>query len=575
MADEGPISAPASAPTSIPAVDSARASLEPGHGPATSSLPAPSSGRAARTRGKSLARELGLLGAISVLAATILAVCSNVLAARFFRRWDVTSAGLYTLSPPTLDTLHGLSEKLDIIVLLGQGDPDYGGLVRLLDQYRAESRLLDVRYVDPDRNPAEFVALSTRYRLSEGRTEDGRLISEAAMLIARGDTRWVIGAEDISEFDEENGVVTPRVEQAVTEGLRQVLEPTSLVVCVTSGHGEPALDDGGPTGLGALQYTLRRNNYETRELTLDTPSGALAAEACDLIVMAAPRDPITPAAAERLTALARRGKALIVSIGAALDEQSRAAESGLSPLFELFLVRARPGLVFERDPDVVLPVGLGGEAFLATPKAHAITEGLLVGGEPRYRVLLQLAQPVEAHDVGPRGSDTEPAPAVRTAPLLATSERAFTLLDATGLAEGSADVERLKHDAEGPFVVAIAAELEQSAKNERPGRLVLIGSASPLLGATWQDSTLAGTRRFVEGAVSWLVSRPALVSLPEKPGRQVDLRFTEESLSQVARYVLMYMPATALALGGLILYRRRSGSAARRSEPSAGEGGRS
>lgn len=568
MVDEAPSSAPASAP-----IDSIR-TTDPGHlGAGPASLPVPSSERARRARGKSIARELGLLGAVSVLAAAILALCSNVLAARFFRRWDVTSAGLYTLSAPTLDTLHGLSEKLDLIVLLGQNEPDYGALVRLLDQYRAESRLLDVRYVDPDRSPAEFVAVSTRYRLSEGRTEDGRLVSAAAMVIARGDTRWVIGAEDISSYDEESGVVTSRVEQAVTEGLRQVLEPTALVVCVTSGHGEPALDDGGPTGLGALQYTLRRNNYETRELTLDTPSGALAAEACDLIVMAAPRDRISPAAAQRLVALATHGKAVFVSIGAALDEQSRAAESGLEPLLELFRVRARPGLVFERDPDVVLPVGLGGEAFLATPRAHAITEGLLVGGEPRYRVLLQLAQPVEVHEVGPRASDTQAAPSVRTAPLLGTSERAFTLLDAGGLAEGAVDVERLKHDADGPFVVAMAAELEQSSKDKRPGRLVFIGSASPLLGATWQDSTLAGTRRFVEGAVAWLVSRPALVSLPDKPGRQVELRFTEESLSQVARYVLMYMPATALALGGLILYRRRSARAARRA--SADDGGTS
>ena len=104
---------------------------------------------------------------------------------------------------------------------------------------------------------------------------------------------------------------------------------------------------------------------------------------------------------------------------------------------------------------------------------------------------------------------------------------------------------------------------------------MVIGSASLLLGATWQDSTLAGTRRFVEGAVSWLVSRPALVSLPDKPGRQVELRFTEESLSQVSRYVLMYMPATALALGGLILYRRRSARVARRAGSAVDDGGRS
>jgi hypothetical protein len=146
------------------------------------------------------------------------------------------------------------------------------------------------------------------------------------------------------------------------------------------------------------------------------------------------------------------------------------------------------------------------------------------------------------------------------------------VLDAARLAEGDVELDSLKHDSDGPFTVAFAAELGPHSKDKRAGRLVVIGSPSPLLGATWQDASLAGTRRFIESAVSWLVSRPALVSVPDKPGRQVELRFTEESLAEVVRYVLVYMPGTALALGALILYRRRSASAARvRLPPEAGK----
>jgi hypothetical protein len=90
---------------------------------------------------------------------------------------------------------------------------------------------------------------------------------------------------------------------------------------------------------------------------------------------------------------------------------------------------------------------------------------------------------------------------------------------------------------------------------------VVLGSSAPLLGNTWQDATLAGTRRFVESAISWVAARPALVSLTDKPERQVDLRFTEQSMTQIARYVLLYMPATALALAALVLLRRRSARA--------------
>ena len=91
------------------------------------------------------------------------------------------------------------------IVFLGRTDPELGSVQRLLDQYVAESRLVHVRYIDPDRQPAEFVALQNRYRLSQGRTEQGHLVSDAAIVVAQGDARWVIGAEDIVSYDDERG----------------------------------------------------------------------------------------------------------------------------------------------------------------------------------------------------------------------------------------------------------------------------------------------------------------------------------------------------------------------------------
>jgi ABC transporter family protein len=323
------------------------------------------------------------------------------------------------------------------------------------------------------------------------------------------------------------------------------------------------LSDAGPTGLGALDYMLRQNNYTTRELELAPGSSTLGLSRCDLAIIAAPRDRVSAADAEQLVAFARQGKALFVSVGPSLDEDNRALDSGLEPLFEAFGVRLKPGLIFERDPDAVLPVGLGGEAFLASPRPHSITQGLMQGGEARARVLVQLARGLELRDVGPKSEDRVPEAVPKVAPLLASSERAFGVLDAGRLAEGGVDLDKIEHDSEGPYNVGMAIELGSPIEGKRPGRMVLLGSASPVLGATFQDPSLAATRRFVESAISWLVSRPALVSLPDKPGRKVELRFTEESLGQVVRYVLVYMPATALALGALVLYRRRSVHAAR------------
>ena len=515
---------------------------------------------------RGVGRQLGVWSAVGVLSASVIAVSLNFVVARHYRRWDVTRAQLYTLSPATVETLAGLSEEVQVLVFLSQADPDLGSVRRMLDQYAAQSPMLRARFVDPDREPGEFLALQNRYRLMQGRTEQGHLVSDAAIVVVQGEARWVIGAEDIVSYDDARGTVQPRLEQALTEGLRQVLQPKQTDACFTHGQQEASMDDGGPSGLGGLRYTLEKNNYTTREVDLMSAGADLTLANCDLVIVAAPGQGYTEAAVARLIGAVRHGKNFLISISPTLGEDNHTTKSGLEPLLALFGVRPKQQLIFERDPDLALPLGTGGEVFFAQPKPHAITRGLIKDGEARFRVVLQVAQ----------GFDLEG----KAAPLLTSSEKSFAVRDAGILATApkAAALDTVAHDSEGPFVVGAAAELPplaallsggQPGSPQPPGspselhgsRLVVLGSSAPLLGNTWQDATLAGTRRFVESAISWVAARPALVSLTDKPERQVDLRFTEQSMTQIARYVLLYMPATALALAALVLLRRRSARA--------------
>ena len=106
--------------------------------------------------------------AAGVLAAVFLAVLVNVYAARHYRRFDFTTHGLYTLSPATLDTLHNLGERVELDVLLSSNDPLANSVRFLLAAYQAETDRLAVRYVDPDRHPADFLALQQKYGISAG-----------------------------------------------------------------------------------------------------------------------------------------------------------------------------------------------------------------------------------------------------------------------------------------------------------------------------------------------------------------------------------------------------------------------
>ena len=57
--------------------------------------------------------------------------------------------------------------------LLSSSDPLANSVNFLLSAYQAETDKLDVRYADPDRHPAEFLALQQKYGIEAGRTEDG------------------------------------------------------------------------------------------------------------------------------------------------------------------------------------------------------------------------------------------------------------------------------------------------------------------------------------------------------------------------------------------------------------------
>jgi hypothetical protein len=492
-------------------------------------------------------RSLRAFSAVGVLAAALIAVTTNVLVARFYKRWDVTSAGLYTLSQATKDTLAGLSEPVDVIVFLSASDTMSVSVRHMLTAYGAETTQLRPRFVDPDRNPAEFLALQQKYGLVAGKTEDGRVVTDASIVLVRGERHWFVTSEDLVAVDDNDGRARPKLEQALTEGIRNVLERERAKICFSDGHNEMSIDDGGPNGLAELRYRLEKNNYQVEAPDLTTPAGSSALESCRVLVIAGPEVPFDAASSERVAAYLRGGGNALVLSNPVLDEDNRIQSTGLGPITRLGGIEFADDFVIEKEESLRAPSGLG-ETYFATPKEHDITKGLVRGDKPLFKVLLSASQSLRAR------------PEASPISLLATSDKSFSLHDIRPFVQEGQPVERSPSDAKGPFSVAFAAELAKPASSPAKNgpRLVVVGSANVAWGRNWRDPTLLGNRLFCESALSWLAARPAIVSVPEKPAHDVGLSLTEESLSEVWRYVLLYMPATAAALGALILYRRRS-----------------
>ena len=168
------------------------------------------------------------------------------------------------------------------------------------------------------------------------------------------------------------------------------------------------------------------------------------------------------------------------------------------------------------------------------------------GGLVQTRPLLRRAQSLVPL---PEGSPTR---------LLESSPQSIRLMDVRPFAEGREVGVEVAKELKGPMVLAVATELPKLPRGSGHGpRLVVMGSSSPVWARSWRDPAWAGNRQLVENALSWLIARPLLVSVPDKPSTSLGVTLTAEAMAEVQRYVLLWMPGSAAALGLLVLLRRR------------------
>jgi hypothetical protein len=518
-------------------------------------------GRPRRTRGKAGAgpwltpgRLIPLAG---VAAAMFVVVVANVLASRHFHRWDWTRGRLYSISDATIQTLHELPGTVEVWVLMGGGDPLLLSVKQILVSYAAETDRLDVHYIDPDKDALQLLDVKRRFKIEAARAEDGRVVTDASIVVAHGDKHWFIGTQDLVEISEaDDRRAKPREEQALTYAIRNVMSGQKARLCFTTGHDEMSIKDPGPQGLGALKDLLEKDNYEVVEVETKVADSSAKEpfKDCSVVVVAGPRSAFPADEANRLRTYLMTGGNLLAAVSpiGAVSESGLAAP-GLDPALAPFEVALDEDVVIERDTSRIIPDQLG--AFHVTPKPHAVTTSLVKGEHatrepPRILVL----RPRSMH-LTHTGSEA------KAAEILATSAQAFGVTSVSGAAtwpfEGP---EKTPRDVPGPLVVGVASERPKlTAKAPHGPRAVVLGTASVLQPMNWAEPpSERGAAFLVESAVSWLSARPMILDIPDRPAGVSAIRISDESRTDIWRYVLLYVPGSAGLLGLAVALRRRS-----------------
>ncbi len=513
---------------------------------------------------------------VGVVAAMVVVVLLNVVAARRFTRWDMTANKRYSLSPATTQTLHDLPDAVQIWVLLGSADPLEQSVKQLLVAYQAETTKLDIHTIDPDRDTVALEDIRKRFKIETGRTEDGHVVADAVVVVAHGERHWFITAADMVEVAAADDTkVKPREERALTGAIRSVLGGTKTKVCFVTGHGEMSPADPAERGAGVLKEVLDKDNYVVATVSLGAPSATKPLEGCAVAIIAGLLEPFEKTEAERLrTWLLEDGNLFVaaspilggVDPGRAPGAAAPLVPAGLERVLGPFGIALDDDVVTEQEADVAMPAS-GGFRFVAQPRQHPVTTALVKSERAREvpRVVVYLARSMRR--------TIEPG-SVNPQELLATSASAFGLRSIEGAADWKDAPQKHPGDLAGPLSIAMAAERPRvSAASSHGPRIVVVGSSSVLSNEAFRDlPAYRGGPLFAESAISWLAAKPQVLDVPEKAAVGAGMRVDEESRSSIRRYVVLFMPATVALLGLAIALFRRAGEGKKRDDGKRDDG---
>lgn len=480
--------------------------------------------------------------ALLVVAAGHLAV----LGGRHAERGDWTRGQVYTLSERAQSVLEQLAEPIDVTVLapttIGNGRPNpiRGELREVLMRMAAVAPNLRVNLVDPDVDRQEAERLIDDFGLSARDLPDGVVLIRAgqgsklrrAHLLPSDLVTYATGPEV-----QANGprVKSFRGEEALLAKFLEVSEPVKLTVCYTRGHGEPAFDDLEPfNGYAHLRDLLREANLDTKAADLDDERGL---DDCDLLLVAGPSGALPATHVAAIERFAERGGDLLLMTGAVFARGKPAlAPHGLEPLTASYGIYLGDRVVVDTTP---------------VPGASDMTAFTLNTGwadHPAVRSLVH--QPLALFHVRELRVDSGAGAGAQV--LLSTTERGWAEAGIEALQVGGMVGYDEEVDRRGPVPVIAAAERGAS-------RLVVVGSDEIALNA-WlrEDVAYSRGRDLILNLIGWLTQREVLLGIRPRDREHVKLVLHPEQLRRMTLVCLLGLPGFAIAVGLLVLWRRRT-----------------
>jgi ABC-type uncharacterized transport system involved in gliding motility auxiliary subunit len=464
---------------------------------------------ARRRRGEIALYTLGLVGVLGALAH---------LSARYPVRFDLTSAGRYSLAEPTVTMLKRLDKPVRIVFF---HDPMMRETVELYELIARQTKRVSVEFYDPMINPAQARMFGVNFAGTAVMESEGRRLQ----------------VNSGSETDIANGIL--RVSQGATQR-----------VCFLDGHGEPdpfSLEshdhlEGAPGhshGLGAkyvlherhgmakARHSLETLNYKVEKVLLLRQATSLAD--CAVLVVPGPKTALLPMEVAAIRAyLASGGNAFFM-----LDPFVR---TGLEPVIREY------GVVI--DDDIVIDEASHFWADLSAPAVsdynrHQITRELPLTFFPGVRSLSPPPQRV---------------PGTSVTPLINSSKNSWGQgnPDRVGFVKG--------RDTPGPttlMVVALRQPAESDDRAPAPGvrrsRIAVVGDSDF---ATNSFFHIMGNGALFLNTVNYLAAQENLIGIQPRTADLPRINLTNRQMKATFFLSVLLVPALLAVVGTAVWWKQ-------------------
>ncbi|HSC28719.1 MAG TPA: GldG family protein [Vicinamibacterales bacterium] len=475
-----------------------------------------------------LSRPLAQIYAAAVVVVIFaVAVLANFALSLHDTHIDLTREKVFTPSERALEVVDRISEPVKLTYFFQGQDPNGQRARDIVEAMGRRNALLDVRTVDPDRQPT----LAENF---------GVKVYNTAVLEADG-RRITVGSTDESE---------------IAIGIQRVLRERIVTICFIEGHGEYPIDNfefhthfegvAGHShgesdsavilteghGVGRMRRALEGIGYDVRKVT-PASEGDLPPD-CAVVVDAGPRTTYLPAETAALEAYLRQGGSLLL-----MYDLGFVLEPGLEQLMQTLGVRLPQAVVIDpkshygTDPEMVA---------VTTYDPHPITRHVSFTFYPGARAL-ELVPPAPGIQVLPLVSSSA---ASHTMPVAAVAQRQ---LEPAPLADAA-----LSPTMPGAQVLAAVSEGTLRPSGTRPFRAIVIGDSDFASNSFFpyvanSDLALAMVRFLARDEHA----TPIASRVPAPP----QVLLTKAQMQSIFLLLVVLLPLSVIALGGVVWWRRR------------------